>query len=293
MLDQLRAIGRQFAVHPLTRDSQFEAWLRFTMWQIKSRLREEVVVPWIGGQRLALRRGMTGATGDLYMGLHEFMSMGLILHFLRADELFIDGGANVGSYTVLASGICRARTMAVEADAETTTRLARNVELNRLENLVTICQVALGPVRGTVRFTKSLGTMNKVVGDSESAEAVPVQQKTLDCLIGDDHPVALKLDVEGYEEQVLRGAANVIQKPSLNLIELEEATPWTLAVLQRNGFKRAFYDPFSRSLTRTPNRLAYSDGKWTPSNTFYVRDWEFVQQRVASAKAVLILGHTI
>src|ERR1700732_271008 len=65
-------LARFFASHPLTHTSPIKAWQRWLSWQIKSRLRDEVIVPWIGGQLLAVRRGMTGATGNVYAGLHEF-----------------------------------------------------------------------------------------------------------------------------------------------------------------------------------------------------------------------------
>ena len=83
---------------------------RFASGQLRSRHQGESLFRWIGGQRLAFQRGMTGATGNFYVGLHEFADMMLPLHFLREGDLFLDIGANVGSYTVLASGVCRAKT---------------------------------------------------------------------------------------------------------------------------------------------------------------------------------------
>ena len=68
--------------HPVTRDDQLAAWTRFVSWQVRSRLQQEIVVSWIEGQRLVVRRGMTGATGNIYAGLHEFVDMMLLLHFL-------------------------------------------------------------------------------------------------------------------------------------------------------------------------------------------------------------------
>jgi hypothetical protein len=49
--------------------------------------------------------GMTGATQNIYVGLQEFVDIMLTLHFLRKGDLFLDMGANVGSYTILASGV--------------------------------------------------------------------------------------------------------------------------------------------------------------------------------------------
>jgi FkbM family methyltransferase len=292
MIGAFLAMGREIAAHPLTRDAQIKAWYRFAGWQIKSRLSKEVITPWIGGLRVAMRRGMTGATGNYYFGLHEFMSMGLMIHFLREGDLFVDVGANVGSYTLLGSGICGARTLAVEADPATGEHLARNVRLNQIGELVTISLVALGAQDGTAFFTTSLDSMNKVVS-TDGGDVRVVPQKTLDSVVGAGNPAALKLDVEGHEEQVLRGSPQVLANPSLKLIEIEGTTPSILDILTDNGFERAFYDPFTRALQREPNELAYSNGKWTPSNEFFVRDWQSVEKRVADAPPVEVLGRAL
>jgi len=290
-MNSLLTVGRSFAAHPMTRDRQLSAWARFAAWHVRSRLTSEVVVPWIGGQRLAVRRGMTGATGNLYFGLHEFMSMGLVLHFLRDGDLFLDAGANVGTYTVLASGVCRARTLAIEADPDTARDLARNVEINGLQELVTMEVLALGPSDGEVMFTTGLGAMNQVV--SERSEGVRmVRQRTLDHVVGDAQPALLKLDVEKYEEQVLEGATEVLKKPSLKVVALEATSDWSTRMFAELGFERAFYDPFTRILQREPNSLAFSNGKWTRSNEFFVRDWRFVEDRLKTAKPVRVLGRS-
>src|SRR5436305_706072 len=91
-----------FTSHPLTRHAPLKAWLRFFSWQIRSRVKKEILFEWVGGQQLAVRRGMTGATGNIYVGLHEFVDMLFTLHFLRQEDLFLDIGSNIGSYTVLA-----------------------------------------------------------------------------------------------------------------------------------------------------------------------------------------------
>src|SRR5882762_1907914 len=65
-------------------------WLR---WQLGARILEgQAVVPFIGGARLLVRRGMTGATGNIYAGLIEFEDMAFTLHLLRPNDLFVDVG---------------------------------------------------------------------------------------------------------------------------------------------------------------------------------------------------------
>ena len=61
LIDTLRFV----TTHPLTRHARIAALARFASWQVRSRLREELVVPWVHSTKLAVRRGMTGATGNI------------------------------------------------------------------------------------------------------------------------------------------------------------------------------------------------------------------------------------
>ena len=139
------------------------ATLRFLRWQIVSRVRDEVIVDWIDGTRFAAKRGMTGVTGNIYAGLHEFADMAFVLHFLRPSDLFADVGANVGSYTILASGVVGCRTVAFEPDPVTAAALERNIALNRISERVETRIAAVGERDGLVRFSVGLDTENHIV----------------------------------------------------------------------------------------------------------------------------------
>jgi FkbM family methyltransferase len=281
----LMDLHRFFSTHPLTHAAPLKAWARFLSWQLRSRLQEELIVPWIAGQRLAVRRGMTGATGNIYVGLHEFADMMLPLHFLREGDLFLDIGANVGSYTVIGSGVCRAATWAFEPDPDTVRHLKRNVAVNGLEGLVTIYERALGGTQSEISFTVGLDTINRVASVGEKNVRM-VRQERLDALIGTAKPIMIKIDVEGYEEEVLRGAQDLLAKECLNVVELETVTPAINKMLLNNRFERAYYDPFSRRLER---KLigAFS------SNSVFVRDWALVNARLMAARKIEVLGQAI
>jgi FkbM family methyltransferase len=281
----MRNLTSFFATHPLTRDAPLRAWVRFASWQLKSRIQGEVLFPWIGGQRLAIQHGMTGATGNIYVGLHEFADMMLALHFLREGDLFLDIGANVGSYTVLASGVCRAKTWAFEPDPNTLRHLKRNIAVNSLDALVTVSECALGAKQGEVPFTVGLDTMNKIAVANDKTVRM-VRQERLDTLIGSSQPIMIKVDVEGAEEGVLQGAAALLASPYLKVIELETVTPSSAHMLDRNKFERAYYDPFNRSLNRESIDLG-------SSNFLFVRDWPFVATRLATAEKIEILDRRI
>ena len=105
MLNEILQIKSFIDTHPLSGRHKFKGYSRFFLWQIgQFFFPHERVVPFVGGTRLSVKKGMAGATGNIYTGLHDFSDMGFLLHVLRKDDLFFDIGSNVGSYTILASG---------------------------------------------------------------------------------------------------------------------------------------------------------------------------------------------
>lgn len=270
--------------HPLTRDRPLAAIGRFVRWQVESRLKKEVEFDWIEGQKLIVRNGMTGATGNIYCGLHEYADMAFILHVLRPGDLFIDVGANIGSYTVLASGVCRARTIAIEPDPDTARHLAANVEVNGLSQLVSVRETAVGSECGEIRFTTGRDTTNQVAAaDDPTARIVPLI--TLDDIVAEQDPVVIKMDVEGFETEALLGAARILANPSLLAIEIETADPKGVDILRAHGFERVSYDPVSRSIERT----ALSSS----SNSLFIRNEPLISARVQGAPKRAYRGRTL
>jgi FkbM family methyltransferase len=281
--------------HPLSRGKEIEAVIRFAKWQIGSRLvGGDVVHGWVNGSKFLVRAGETGLTGNVYTGLHEFADMGFLLHVLRKEDLFVDVGANVGSYSILAGGAVGARVCAFEPVLSTYNRLVQNVRLNRLEDRVRCQNAAVGRESGTVRFTSDLDTVNHAIGDGEShINTVDVEVTTLDDALRGENPYLVKIDVEGYEAAVLQGAVEMLGKKGLqslimelngsgNRYNFEESR--ILESMLDLGFQRYSYDPLSRSLMN----LGYDN---LPSaNTLFIRDKPEVLDRIANAPLVTVLG---
>lgn len=267
--------------HPLTRDQVGAALWRIARYQWQTRTRDETIVPWIGPTKLAVRRHMKGASGNIYAGLHEFADMGFLIHLLRGGDAFIDVGANVGSWTVLASALCGAKTLAIEADPQTAALLRRNIAVNNAAAKVTIAQVAVSDHTGTITFTKGLDTTNRLAR-AEDTEIQEVACQRLDDIAPAD-PVMIKIDVEGAEESVVRGAAETLRRPTLLAAVIESYAGPVEEMLAAAGFERVWYDPLTRILSREPNdSLA--------NNALFVRDFAACQERVAAAPHRRLLG---
>jgi len=287
----LRAIGE----HPLTKSRKAAAIFRFATWQLKSRfLPGPRVHEWIDGSKFYVRTGATGLTQNIYMGLHEFEDMGFLLHFVRSGDLFVDVGANVGSYTILACGARGARGCAIEPVPDTFERLCSNVRLNKMDDRVKCVNAGIGSVRGTIQFTNTKDAANHALAPGEAEEeTVGVEVFPLDLILADESPVAMKVDVEGYETPLLDGAQETLKKSSLQAVIMElngsgTRYGWdeTRVVEEMTGFglKPYSYDPFERSLKALGGKNS------TSGNTLFLRNEEFVMDRIKSAPKATVLG---
>jgi FkbM family methyltransferase len=159
-----------------------------------------IVYDWVNRSKFFVKTGETGLTGNIYTGLHELPEMGFLLHFLRDTDFFVDVGANVGSYTILACSAIGARGCAIEPVASTYRRLVENIRLNHMEERVQCFNIGVGNKSGSVRFTGGLDTVNHVVALNEYSEnTINVEISTLDIILKYINPSLIKIDVEGYE----------------------------------------------------------------------------------------------
>jgi FkbM family methyltransferase len=89
--------------------------------------------------------------------------MGFLLHFLRAEDPFVDIGANIGSYIILACAAVGARGFAFEPVPVTYKKLIENMRLNHLDNKVKCINKGVGSQQGSIAFTSDSDTENHVI----------------------------------------------------------------------------------------------------------------------------------
>jgi FkbM family methyltransferase len=271
--------------HPISGRTPLRSLLRWANWQVRSRTTDEVPVPWIGDTRLIVRAGMSGATGNIYCGLHEYPEMAFALHMLRPGDLFCDAGANIGSYTVLASGVVGATTIAIEAAPETVGHLRRNIEANGIAGLVEVHEVLIGPAVGQGYFSSGSDSTNRVIDEGgKGARVLPMT--TLDTILGGRCPIMMKMDIEGFEESALAGAERMLSDERLQSVCIELFSDTVADLFERHGFTRAYYDPANRALSAAPNGVSHS-------NALLVRGVERVAERLRSAPVVRVFGRPV
>lgn len=296
MLGQLSRTVGFILDHPIGRRHPVRCLGRLAGWQMRSRLSPGPHrIGYVGSTHLLARRGETGISGNIYVGLHEFADMAFVAHVLRPDDTFLDVGANAGSYTILAAGWCGTRAIAVEPVPETFTRLQANVASNDLTARVELHNCALGASEGHVTFTCDADTMNHVVEGALPGDAgtIDVPLRTVDDLLAGRAATVIKLDVEGYERQVLEGAGTTLTCREVQALLVEIFTdrtptpggPSTLEVLRAAGFTSCCYDPWQRKLTAEPQPRS--------GNVLVVRDLEWAARRLREAPPLPVLGEAV
>ena len=146
-----------------------------------------------------------------------------ISSLLRPGDVFVDAGANIGFYTVLASNAVGpiGQVFAVEMMPDTAVVLRGHVGINELTN-VRLIEKALSDRAGetvTAHVTEGkFGQASISVGGG--GRAVEVETTTLDAALADVARIRLmKMDLEGAEEMALRGAEAVLARTDMLIFE--------------------------------------------------------------------------
>lgn len=142
-----------------------------------------------------------------------------VLDGLPRDATVYDVGAHVGEYAIPIAVDTNRRVVAFEPNGESAARFERNVAKNDVDDRVELHRMGLGAVDETRTFYRS--TFSKLSAFDRDAATrwggsisgtTPVPIRRIDALVGEfTPPDAMKIDVEGAELAVLRGATKTVE----------------------------------------------------------------------------------
>ncbi len=173
--------------------------------------------------------------------------------YLREGMVFVDVGANIGSHAINAARLVgrTGSVFAFEADPDTYRILAENIESNNLRNIMPT-QTCVSDHVGTLSFYKHKDSAKSSIVDRGEKVSVTLPSDTLDNLIpANTKTDILKVDVEGAELSVLRGARQFFddqRRPSVVIIEVfdvrdnADRSQGIREVLEGYGYKFYLFD---------------------------------------------------
>lgn len=204
-----------------------------------------------------------GAYGSELGELHEEAELRACAERIPRHALVLDIGANLGTFCInLALLRPDLRFHAFEPVAGTHQWLAVNIRRNGLEGRVVAHRLAVTDTEGTVTMRNDRYTDNRIVtGDVRASESVPARR--VDRIVAETgDPAFIKLDVEGAELKVMRGARAVLERAAPEL--LVEVEPKHLA---------AFGDSVEtlETFLGAAGYAAHETLRFDTSNRWYVR----------------------
>lgn len=180
----------------------------------------------------------------------------LLDSLLRKDDCALDVGANIGC-TALAMGQLSSKVVAFEPAPATFSFLKRNIDASGLRN-IDVINSALGSTAGESEITYAASNRSGAfVSNLTSVERDHVRERIVVQRLDDLMPALglprvdfVKLDVEGFEQSVIDGAATVISR--FKPVVMLELNHWCLNALQRTSVPD-FLD-FLRGISRSCSR---------------------------------------
>ncbi|MDG2991515.1 FkbM family methyltransferase [Candidatus Synechococcus calcipolaris G9] len=303
----LRRSDEIVSSHPLINKKKTSMLLKFWKWQIATKIlldssSNKILFQVIDNPEIKI------ILADTYWEtflchLDEWEDMVYLLHVMSEEDLLVDVGANLGIYTLLASGVRGAKSICFEPVPWTYEYLMDNLYLNRLTSKVKAFNYGVSDQDSELRFTaytsrRSFG--NRVVkeGDEldEDTPTITVKVKKLDEILEGECPSVLKIDAEGYETPVLSGAEGLLSNPTLHTVILELIGSGSLygfnekdimETMSSHNFVPYTYEPFSRQLKRLDDQNQKSHGS---RNTIFIRDVDRVKEKIAQSSYLTING---
>jgi FkbM family methyltransferase len=158
----------------------------------------------------------------MYLGLFEPGETRLIRELLAAGDTFIDVGAHIGWFSTIAARRVggTGQVIAVEPYHANAVMLRENAERNDCLN-VSVAEMALGSEPGMLSLGQAGDSGSVTALEYAKAGRAPVRMAPLDDIAPGGGTVALlKIDVEGWEAHVLRGAGKTLLRTRAVLIEV-------------------------------------------------------------------------
>jgi len=199
----------------------------------------------------------------MYNYIVDWEEFNLIRDYVNTEDHVADVGANIGYYTVWMSKFISGKGIvhSFEPDQLNFEKLQKNISLNNIQKNTKANNIALSSIDGFIQFTVSLDGENHI-SNVENKNTVKVASSTFDTYCQENSIVNLtyvKVDVEGFEADFLKGSADLLKNKNIDILQLEinatvvnsgKSVEDVLWLLKSNGYQLCKYDILKKELVR-------------------------------------------
>lgn len=210
---------------PYNKKYPLRAIFRFIYWKVIKLFRlNNVTYHLWGNRKINLYHNSFQCMWLMYNYLVDFEEFNLIQDYVKPGDHVADVGANMGYYTIWMSKFISSggSIHSFEPNEANYKLLINNCALNKLQNTV-FNKIALSDRTGNVLFTKSLDGENHIALSS-NADTSSIACTTLDEYASEKnitHFSYIKVDIEGFEIDFIKGAEELLKNTKIDIIQLE------------------------------------------------------------------------
>lgn len=178
-----------------------------------------------------------------------------IRSILKPGDVFVDVGANVGYFSLLASQIC-SKVFSFEPNPECLAQLRKNIELNKIKN-IDVRPIGAADKPGLAEFHVDASNIGCGSLREVSGEKFSIQLDTLDAQLAEQPIRLIKIDIEGAEVLALKGAASILSRSNApdviceisehGLMQLGSSKEELFKMMLSHGYKNRIISPIRRS----------------------------------------------
>ncbi|MFB2877855.1 FkbM family methyltransferase [Floridanema aerugineum] len=150
----------------------------------------------------------------VWLEQEEQSDLELLTQLLKPGQTFVDCGANIGIWTIVAASAVgsNGRVYAFEPNPFTFEKLSQNISLLTSKEHIKLLPTAVGNENKELALQcHQEHNISQVISTSTN-ESIIVPVVTLDATFTDTFVDGIKIDVEGYEIEVLQGAETILKK---------------------------------------------------------------------------------
>ena len=238
-----------------------QRWVRATAFHVGKALgerRNAVTSELMSGSPIVLDVRDPAQREIAFFGFYESATTSLFARLAFPGWTVVDVGANAGYYSLLARdlGGDASSIHAFEPNPTLAAMLRESIRRGDADDTITVNEVACGAAEGCAELQLSddpseyaFGTLKPELAWFRKGESVPVRVIALDSYC-DDHgvePDLIKMDVEGYEPEAIRGMARLLERhvPAYVICEVVTAESRPAPQLVIDAMSRYGYTAYS------------------------------------------------
>ena len=214
--------------HEICRKHPIRACWRLIRWELLRVANGQLTYKYDDDFQITLLPNEGASRLTYYFGVSEPDLFRVYNEFLKPGMIVVDAGANIGLHSLFYSKRVggSGKIYSFEPSKKNFSRLMAHVQYNRVTNIEGLC-LALGAKHGSAKIVDNEEDTSRTFLQSSlsnNGEASTVTLESLDAFAKFKQVERidfLKIDVEGYEAEILAGARDLLTRQVIKVIQVE------------------------------------------------------------------------